>query len=68
MDKGQKRDGRRTNPLALLLHTWRLRRIRWATETLNRRLTVYETAYGCAAVRLRTEDLEQTGLRRIAEV
>lgn len=34
------------SPLALLLHAWRLRKIRWAMQTLNRRLTAYEIAYG----------------------
>ena len=34
------------NPLAILLHTWRLRRIRWVFATLNRRLSAYEVAYG----------------------
>lgn len=28
-----------------LLHAWRLRRIRWAMRTLNRRLDAYERAY-----------------------
>lgn len=32
--------------LATLLHAWRLRRIRWAMRTLNRRLAAYEAAYG----------------------
>ena len=34
------------SPLALILHTWRLRRIRWATRALKRRLAAYEAAYG----------------------
>ena len=32
----------------LLLHNYRLRRIRWAMQTLNRRIEAYERAYGCA--------------------
>lgn len=52
------------NPFALLLHTWRLRRIRWAFATLNRRLAAYEAAYGLAAVRLTDEDLHTAGLTR----
>lgn len=30
---------------ALLLHAWRLRRIRWAMAALRRRLEAYEQAY-----------------------
>lgn len=31
---------------AVLLHRWRLWRIRWAARTLNRRMAAYERAYG----------------------
>ncbi|MCJ2018631.1 hypothetical protein MKK84_14490 [Methylobacterium sp. E-065] len=54
------------NPFALLLHTWRLRRVRWAFSTLNRRLAAYEAAYGLDAVRLTDEDLRTAGLIRKA--
>ncbi|MBY0300050.1 MAG: hypothetical protein K2X71_29105 [Methylobacterium sp.] len=33
---------------ATLLHTWRLKRIRWAMAALRRRLEAYERAYGRA--------------------
>ena len=52
------------NALALLLQTWRLRRLRWAFATLNRRLAAYEAAYGLAAVKLTAGDLRSEGLRR----
>lgn len=38
------------SPLALILHAWRLRRVRWAMRTLNRRLAAYEVAYGRPAL------------------
>lgn len=31
---------------ARLLHTWRLRRIRWAMRTATKRMLSYEAAYG----------------------
>lgn len=55
------------NPFALLLHSWRLRRIRWAFSTLNRRLAAYERAYGTGAIRLTDEDLRTVGLSRTAD-
>ena len=52
--------------LAILLHAWRLRRIRWAMSTLDRQLAAYEAAYGRSALRLSAEDLRNAGLARIA--
>lgn len=40
------------SPLAILLHARRLRRVRRAFATLNRRLTAFEAAYGTGAIRL----------------
>ncbi|MET3485848.1 hypothetical protein [Methylobacterium sp. 1973] len=34
------------NPFAIPLHTWRLKRVRQAFVTLDRRLKAYEAAYG----------------------
>lgn len=34
------------SPFAILLHAWRLRRIRRAMRTLSRRMAAYEAAYG----------------------
>lgn len=31
---------------ALILHNWRLKRIRWAMQVLSHRMAVYEAAYG----------------------
>ncbi len=31
---------------ALMLHTWRLRRIRWAMRTATKRMLAYEALYG----------------------
>lgn len=65
------RDGRLVSlsrsPLAILLHAWRLRRVRRAFATLNRRLAAYELAYGTGAIRLTDEDLRTTGLSRTAD-
>ncbi|WP_173009407.1 hypothetical protein [Methylobacterium sp. P1-11] len=55
------------SPLALLLHTWRLRRVRRAFATLNRRLAAYERAYGTGAFRLTDGDLRTAGITRKAE-
>ena len=38
------------SPLPALLRAWRLRRIRWAMRTLDRRLVAYEAAYGRPAI------------------
>lgn len=62
----EKRQAIVRSPLGLLLHAWRLRRVRWAFATLNRRLAAYEASYGLAAVRLTDEDLRTAGLSRIA--
>ncbi|MCJ2051240.1 hypothetical protein [Methylobacterium sp. J-070] len=53
------------SPLGLLLHAWRLRRVRWALQTLNRRLAAYEASYGLAAVQLTDEDWRAAGLTRM---
>ncbi|MCJ2102695.1 hypothetical protein [Methylobacterium sp. E-046] len=55
------------SPFGLLLHAWRLRRVRWAFATLNRRLAAYEASYGLASVRLTDEDLLTAGLSRTAD-
>lgn len=34
------------SPFALLLHAWRLRRIRWSMRTATKRMLAYEAAYG----------------------
>lgn len=52
------------SPLAILIHAWRLRRVRRAFATLNRRLTAYEAAYGTGAIQLTDEDLRDFGLSR----
>lgn len=55
------------SPLGIILHAWRLRRVRWAFSTLNRRLDAYERAYGAGAIRLTDEDLRSAGLNRIKQ-
>lgn len=54
------------SPLARLVHAWRLRRVRWALRTLNRRMAAYEAAYGRPAIRLDAADLRDAGLAPIA--
>lgn len=51
------------NPLALLLHAWRLRQVRWALRTLNHRMAAYEAAYGRPAIRLDAADLRAASLQ-----
>lgn len=53
------------SPFAILLHTWRLRRVRRAFRGLNRQLIAYEQAYGPGAIWLTEEDLRSAGLARI---
>ena len=52
------------NPFALLLHNWRLKRIRWAMAKLNRRLAAYEEAYGTGAFQMTDDELRAAGVRR----
>lgn len=54
------------SPLAILLHAWRLRQVRWALRRLNRRMAVYEAAYGRPAILLDAADLRDAGLAPIA--
>lgn len=49
------------SPLTIQLHTWRLRRVRRAFATLNRRLAAYEAAYGLAALHPTGEDHGNAG-------
>ena len=58
---------RPVKPFAILLHTWRLRRVRQAFATLNRRLSAYERAYGTGTIRLTDEDVRAVGLSPRAE-
>lgn len=54
--------------LALLFHAWRLRRVRWALRTLNRRMAAYEAAYGRPAILLNAADLRAAGLTPVVRL
>ena len=55
------------SPLSILLHAWRLRRVRRAFATLNLRLTAYERAYGTGVIKLTDVDLQIAGISWKAE-
>jgi len=65
--RDEKRRAVNRSPFGILLHAWRLRRVRRAFQTLNRRLAAYERAYGTGAIQLTDEDLRTVGLTSKAD-